>query len=504
MARSCGILLHITSLPSPHGVGDLGDEAYRFADFLAEAGINVWQVLPPNPVTAAHSFSPYRSNSAFALNPLLISLDKMVKDGLLAAADLPEPLPVVDAEFERATEVKNRALDQAFERFRREGRSPAFEQYCTDQAGWLEGYASYMAFASRYGPEWPGWSGAADDEVKTRIEREKFVQFVLDRQWMELRSHCHRRGIRLMGDIPIYLDYHSADVWANPTIFKLGSDRRPTFVSGVPPDAFSATGQLWSMPVYDWDALKRQGYGWWHARFARSFELFDMARVDHFRGLVAYWQVQAGRPTAEVGQWVDVPARDFFTSLARRFGAMPIVAEDLGLITPDVREVMSEFGFAGTRVLIFGFCDDCESNPHKPHNLPRACALYTGTHDMNTVRGWFEREITTVERARLTRYLGRDVSAETIAPEMVRLAVASVADLVILPMQDVLGLGGEARMNLPGTAESNWRWRLRPGSIDPGIALRLRTMLRDYGRSGPEEERLARLCPVCERTWTIR
>ncbi len=504
MARSCGILLHITSLDSPHGIGDLGDAAYRFADFLAEAGINVWQVLPPNPVTAAHSFSPYRSNSAFALNPMLISLDRMAKDGLLDAADLPEPLPVGDAEFERVSEMKPRALDRAFERFRHEGRSPAFEQYCRDQSGWLDSYASFMAFASRYGPEWPNWPATADEAVKIRVEREKFVQFVLDRQWTDLRSHCHRRGIRLMGDIPIYLDYHSADVWAHPDIFKLGSDHRPTFVSGVPPDAFSATGQLWSMPVYDWDALRRQGYGWWHARFARSFELFDMARVDHFRGLVAYWQVEAGRPTAESGTWVDVPARDFFTSLARRFGALPIVAEDLGLITPDVREVMSEFGLAGTKVLIFGFCDDCESNPHKPHNLPRGCALYTGTHDMNTVRGWFEREANTLERARFARYLGHEVTLDNVAGEMVRLALASVADLVILPMQDVLGLGSEARMNLPGTAESNWRWRLRAGSFGPDIASRLRTMLRDYGRSGPEEERLTRLCPVCERVWTIR
>ncbi len=504
MARSCGVLLHITSLPSPHGVGDLGDEAHRFADFLAEAGINVWQVLPPNPVTRAHSFSPYRSNSAFALNPLFISLERMVKDGLLELGDLPESLPVGAVDFDRATADKNTALDRAFERFRGAGRSPAFEQFCRDQAGWLDSYSSYVGLASTHGPEWPNWPRADDEKVRTQAEREKFVQFVLGRQWADLKRYCHLRGIRLMGDIPIYLDYHSADVWSRPDIFKLGSDGRPTFVSGVPPDAFSATGQLWSMPVYDWDALRRQGYGWWYERFARSFDLFDLVRVDHFRGLIAYWQVPAGRPTAEVGQWIDVPARDFFTSLARRFGAMPIVAEDLGLITPDVREVMNEFGFAGTRVLIFGFCDDCESNPHKPHNLPRACALYTGTHDMNTVRGWFEYEATALARARLSRYVGNEVSADTVAPEMVRLALSSVADMVILPMQDVLGLGREARMNLPGTAEANWRWRLRPGSIGPNLAAGLRTMLRDYGRSGPEEERLTRLCPVCERVWTIR
>ena len=511
MARSCGILLHITSLPSPCGVGDLGEEAYRFADFLADAGVNVWQVLPPNPVSRVHSFSPYRSGSAFALNPLFVSLERMVRDGFLDKADLPETLPVGDADYEQATALKNTALERAFERFVKAGRSPVFEQFCRDHAAWLEGHASFCGLASKYGTDWQAWPmrlgaerATKDEELEARIEREKFIQFVLDRQWSDLRWYCHQRGIRLMGDIPIYVDYHSADVWSNPAVFKLGSDRLPAFVSGVPPDAFSATGQLWGMPVYNWDVLRQQGYNWWHQRFARSFELFDIARVDHFRGLVAFWQVPAGRATAEVGEWVDVPSRDFFTSLERRFGALPIIAEDLGVITPDVREIMSEFGFAGTRVLIFGFCDDCESNPHKPHNLPRSCALYTGTHDMNTLRGWFERDTSGAERARLGRYLGHAAAADSVAADVVRLALASVADMVILPMQDVLGLGSEARMNLPGTAWPNWLWRMRPGSANSEVAAGLRQMLTDFGRTGPEEERLARLCPVCERSLTIR
>lgn len=492
MSRSCGVLLHVTSLPSPHGIGDLGDEAYRFADFLADAGMHVWQVLPPNPVSRAHSFSPYMSSSAFALNPLLVSLERLVRDGLLDRNDLPEAVPVGEVDFERTTVEKNRAIDQAFQRFRNESRSPLFEQYCRDQAGWLDDHARFTAMASKFGTDWPAWPAAdservaSDEALKAMIEREKFVQFVLERQWADLRRYCHRRGIRLMGDIPIYVDYHSADVWSHPTIFKLGSDRRPTFVSGVPPDAFSATGQLWATPVYDWNELKRQGYSWWQERFARSSELFDVARVDHFRGLVAYWQVPADRTTAEKGQWMDVPAQDFFTSLARRFGTLPVIAEDLGVITPDVREIMNEFGFAGTRVLIFGFTDDNESNPHRPYSLPRACALYTGTHDMNPIRGWLEHEATVVEKARLSRDLGHEASADTVAAEVVRLALASVADLVILPMQDILGLGSEARMNVPGTASRNWQWRLKPGSTDSDVAANLRRMLIDYGRTGPE------------------
>jgi 4-alpha-glucanotransferase len=493
MARSCGVLLHITSLPSHYGVGDLGDEAYRFADFLAAAGINVWQVLPPNPISKAHSFSPYRSDSAFALNPLFISLERMVSDGLLDRSDLPEALPVGDADYEQALTLKTKAIDRAFEHFRHAGGSPILEQYCRDQQAWLDDYVSFRALDAHFGGSWRSWPAEPDallrSELAERVEREEFVQFVLDRQWSDLKRYCHGLGIRMMGDIPIYVDHHSADVWSNPEIFKLGPDRLPAFVSGVPPDAFSATGQLWGMPVYDWSALRQQAYGWWENRFARSFELFDVVRIDHFRGFVAFWQVAADRTTAEVGQWVDVPARDFFTSLERRFGTMPIIAEDLGFITPDVREVMREFGFAGTRVLIFGFCDNCDSNPHKPHSLPRDCALYTGTHDMNPVRGWFERETTTVERTRLNSYLGREATADSIAADMVRMAVSSVADMIILPMQDILGLGSESRMNLPGTAWPNWVWRLRPASVDSNLATGLRGLLRGYGRVGPEEER---------------
>jgi 4-alpha-glucanotransferase len=493
MARSCGIMLHITSLPSPYGVGDLGDEAYRFVDFLAEAGFNVWSVLPLNPVSGEHGFSPYRSDSAFALSPLLISLERMAADGLLDRSELPAQVPVLDADYEQATSLRQHAIDTAFMRFRSGGFSPDFSRFCRENAGWLDGHADFRALSAKYGNSWHEWPSEVDavleDELSLSVEREQFVQFVLDRQWTELRRHCHRQGIRLMGDIPIYVDHQSADVWSNPEIFKLGPDSRPAFLAGVPPDAFSSTGQLWGMPVYDWEALRQQGYGWWESRFARCFELFDVARIDHFRGLVAFWQVPAGRTTAELGQWVDVPARDFFTALTRRFGAMPIIAEDLGFITPDVREVMREFGFAGTRVLIFGFCDDCDSSPHKPHNLPRACALYTGTHDMNTARGWFERETTAVERTRLSRYLGHEANGDTIAADLIHLAVASVADIVILPMQDVLGLGSEARMNLPGTRWPNWRWRLKPDSIDAGMATRMRLLLRGYGRTGPEEER---------------
>jgi len=490
--RGSGILLHVTSLPSPFGVGDLGPWAYRFVDFLAEARQSFWQVLPLTP-----GASPYNAMSAFAGNPLLISPERLVEDGWLAPEDLASPpdLPEHRVDYPRAQALKRSLLERAFERFERHRRAPGYRQFVEVQAAWLEDYALFVALTEHFGGlPWDRWPPplrdrhpAALDRARRRLSRrvamEKFWQYLFFRQWTDLRAYARARGIQVIGDLPIYVDYHSADVWAHPELFKLDDQKRPTHVAGVPPDYFSATGQRWGHPVYRWDVLRQRGYDWWVRRIAHALSLYDLVRIDHFRGFVAYWEVPAHEPTAVHGYWVEAPAEDFFRTLSKHFPCLPIIAEDLGVITPDVREVMERWGFPGMRVLLFAFGPDMPTNPYAPHHHVRHCVVYTGTHDNNTVRGWFEQEASDEDRRRLFRYLGRTVTADEVAWEMVRLAMMSVADRVILPMQDVLGLGAEARMNTPGTPEGNWEWRLRPHQITPELARRLADLTETYGRT---------------------
>jgi 4-alpha-glucanotransferase len=495
--RGAGVLLHISSLPSPWGVGDLGPEARAFADFLAEAGQTYWQVLPLNPTDPALGNSPYSSSSAFACNSLFISPADLASVGLLSRAEgIPSgEFPRDRCDYGRAIPLKEAVLARAWEAFRHRAQGDeAFEAFCSAQRGWLDDYALFTALKRRSGgaawSRWPrplrhreaGAMEAASQELAEDTQREKFIQFLFFSQWAALKVHCIRRGVRLMGDLPIYVSYDSADVWAHPDIFKLDAELRPTAVAGVPPDYFSRTGQLWGNPVYRWDALEADGFDWWLRRMAHQLDLFDVVRIDHFRGLVAYWEVPADALTAAGGRWVEAPAEAFLNALQGRFRPLPVVAEDLGVITPDVREMKRRFGLPGMKVLLFAFGEDHPMHPYLPHTYERNCVVYTGTHDNTTVRGWFDGEATADDKRRLFRYLGAELPSHAVPWAMIRLAMASVGRTVIVPMQDLLGLGEEARMNRPSVARGNWQWRLAPGEASPDLARRLRQMTETYGR----------------------
>lgn len=494
--RQSGILLHITSLPSDHGIGGLGFRARGFADFLAEAGQRIWQVLPLNPTNTALGNSPYSSTSAFACNPLMISPDRMVQDGLLDADDLRDrpAFPPGRVDFPAVTAYKTGLLRRAHARWRRDGPEESFRRFLDEQGDWLDDYALFVALKDRFqGRPWNRWPPelrdrdpaairAARAELSEPVGFEQFVQHLFHRQWMSLREHCAGREVRLFGDLPIYVNLDSADVWTHPDLFHLDEGRNPVTVAGVPPDYFSRTGQLWGNPVYRWDRLRESGYAWWIRRLRRNLELFDRVRIDHFRGFAAYWEVPAEEKTAINGAWVPGPGDDFFRALEQQFPSMPIVAEDLGLITPDVRELMERFRLPGMKLLLFAFNDNPATNPYAPHNHIRDCLIYTGTHDNNTARGWYETEAGPEDRRRLEQYLGRPVGPDEIAREMVRLALMSVARTAILPLQDVLGLGRGGRMNTPATAAGNWEWQLVPEQLTEEVARDLRAMTATYGR----------------------
>ena len=491
--RASGLLLHLTSLPSPYGVGDLGPGAYRFIDFLAEAKQSYWQFLPLNPTDAVHSFSPYQSPSAFAGNPLLISPELLRQDGLLEDGDLP-PREFASGEegFNQAVEFKAMVFDRAFRNFNRS--DSLYKNFCRVNSSWLEDFSLFSALSRKFpGQAWNQWPWEIRDrhhehlerltwELGDELEKEKFLQFKFMEQWSRLRRHARTRGVSFIGDMPIYVDYHSAEVWANPSIFKLDHEKRPRLVSGVPPDYFSETGQLWGNPVYDWDEIRRQDFSWWISRFQRAMDLMDFIRIDHFRGLSAFWEVEAHETTAINGAWTKAPGTEFLTRLSRSFPSLPFIAEDLGVIDADVRELISRFDLPGMKVLMFAFGDDVAKNPFAPHNHIKNSVVYTGTHDNNTTRGWLENEAGWEEKNRLFRYLGREAGPDQISWEFMRLAFGSVADTVIIPMQDVLGLGEEARMNKPGSVTGNWFWRVHSDSLNSETAWRLRELTELFNR----------------------
>lgn len=496
-SRSSGVLLHVISLPSRFHIGDMGPEARRFADFLAQAGQSWWQILPLNPTSPAHGNSPYSSCSAFAGNTLLISPEEMLYAGLLEDQDLDclPSSPVARADYEQAGRLRESLLLKAYARHHSSPRiRESFLGFCASQAHWLHDYALFMvlkhSFHGRPWHQWPEPLRRRDPQVlaeysvtlRSEMDLIRFGQFVFFTQWAALRGYCRDRGIRLIGDIPIYVNEDSADVWSRPRVFKLDEDLRPRVLAGVPPDYFSSTGQLWGNPVYDWEQLRAEGFSWWLNRIRHNTELFDLVRLDHFRGFVGCWEVPAGETTAVNGSWVDVPGREFLSALAGIQLPLPLIAEDLGTITDDVREVMREFNLPGMKILLFAFGPDLPTNPYAPHNHERRCVVYTGTHDNNTVRGWFEQEADAETRARLAAYLGAECTADGIAPAMVRLTMQSVADLAIFPLQDLLGMGADARMNIPGKANGHWTWRLQPGILTPPLAERLLTLTALYGR----------------------
>jgi 4-alpha-glucanotransferase len=493
--RCSGILLHITSLPSKFGVGDFGPAAFEFADSLVQASQSLWQILPLNPTSFGNS--PYSCTSAFALSPLFASPEFMVRDGLLEDCGL-EPLPEFSSErvqYSTALDFKIKLLSKSYDRFNEGADKNEFEKFCVDNSYWLEDYGIFSALKNLFdGRSWIEWPeeikkripDAIDrytDSLREPIEREKYFQFVLFRQWKELQEYCLEKELRIFGDVALYVNHDSADVWSHANFFKLNHDLNPVVVAGVPPDYFSDTGQKWGNPVFDWDVLRENNFGWWVERMKHNLALFDLVRIDHFRGFLAAWEIPADDPTAINGQWQESPGEEFFSALMNDFKSIPVVAEDLGVITQDVKDVMNQFGFPGMKLLIFAFDGDILTNPYAPKNHVKNCVLYTGTHDCNTVRGWFEDELSDVSRIKLENILGKKVDASSVSDELLILAMSSIADTVILPMQDVLGLGSDSRMNCPGIAENNWEWRLLPGQWSKIRANNLADMTKAYGRN---------------------
>lgn len=502
--RRSGILLHPTSLPSPYGIGDFGDGAYGFVDFLHQAGHQLWQVLPLNPT--GYGDSPFQCFSSIAGNPLLIALDRLSAQGLLsqsALANRPD-FPLAHVDFGAVFEFKVPMLTKAAQKFLNDkaGEREEFESFCRISAGWLDDFALYMACKHAHGgvtwTRWPAeiarrepralqeWSARLADQ----IEVIKFWQFEFFRQWQALRAYAHEYGVQIIGDIPIYVAHDSADVWSNREFFHLNTHGDPTSVAGVPPDYFAATGQLWGNPIYNWDRLKSTGYRWWVERFRAALRLYDIVRIDHFRGFEAYWQVSATDKTAENGRWIKGPGAELFSVMKAELGELPIIAENLGVITREVEQIRHQFGFPGMAILQFAFGIDPQGPTFRPHNYERNLVAYTGTHDNDTVVGWWNStgagdsirtpEDVAKEHAFAREYLG--FADEPINWVLIRAVLASVADTAIIPLQDVLGLGSEARMNLPGSSSGNWRWRLRPDALTPELAVSLQRLNRAYDR----------------------
>lgn len=470
--RASGVLLHVTSLPSPHGIGDVGPAALRWIDLLHEAGQSWWQALPLGPT--GYGNSPYQPLSSFAANGLLISPDWLIEDGLLRPSDCNAVWSSeTKVDYDKVTSFKHGLLERAWSNFS-VARGPklkaAFEQFCHEQAHWLDDYSLFRALkASHNGAYYLDWPtelvqrqpealAKARCELANRIQESRFAQFLMFRQGARLTEHAREKGIRLIGDLPFFVSPDSSDVWANPELFLLDEQHRPRFVAGVPPDYFSATGQLWGNPVYDWDAHRRTGYRWYIDRLRSLLAHVDAVRLDHFRGFAAAWHVPAGASTAQGGHWVAGPAADLFHAIEAELGALPFIVEDLGIITQDVYALRDEFHLPGTRVLQFAF-DGHSDNPYLPHNYAANTVVYTGTHDNPPSREWYE-DLQADQRENLGRYL-KSAAADSreVAWSLIRLAWRSVAALAIAPLQDLLNLGSEARINVPGRAEGNWSWR---------------------------------------------
>jgi len=485
-SRCAGILLHPTSLPGPSGVGDLGPDAHRFADVLAEMGTTVWQVLPIGPT--GYGNSPYQCFSAFAGNPLLIHVPGDSADFPAHTVDYPRVIP-----------RKQAALREVLSAFQPDDH---YRTFVRAQSWWLEDYALFMALKGAHGgvawtdwepgaalrdpPALGGWRARLGSEMEL-FRREQALFFA---QFHALRKACRKHGIRLMGDVPIYVAHDSADVWANPSLFKLDASGRPKVQAGVPPDYFSATGQLWGNPIYDWEALRTCGYDWWIRRMRCAFELFDLVRIDHFRGFEAYWEVPSEETTAVNGRWVKGPGAELFQRITEALGPLPIIAENLGVITPAVEALRERLGYPGMSILQFAFATDGQANTFLPHTYPRALVVYTGTHDNDTTLGWWESSgagdstrtaaDVTREKSYALRYLAAD--GREMNWTLIRAALASVADTALIPLQDVLGLGSEARMNLPGRESGNWAWRFSWDQLEPEMVTRLRELVDLYQR----------------------
>ena len=495
MKRRSGVLLPLTSLPSRFGIGDLGPEALEFAKFLHEAGQSLWQVLPLTATDPGCGNSPYSPTSAFAGSPLLVSPEELAKSGLLDEGDLRD-IPDFDpahVDYKAAAKLKTRLLRRAWARFRNEGHSD-YEAFCGRERHWLEDHSLFAAIKESRGrrpwSEWPeglrfrepGALEAFGRKHADDVGYHSFVQYVFSIQLAALRERMARLGVGMVGDVPVYVTRDCSDVWQHPELFDLDEELNPVSVAGVPPDYFSAKGQLWGNPLYNWEAMRAGGFRWWIDRLRRLFAFFDLVRIDHFRGLVAYWSIPADAETAERGEWRDAPCREFFARIREEFPNMPLWAENLGVITPDVEDLRTSMGLPGMLVLQFAFGNPWE-NPYAPHNHTPVNVVYTGTHDNNTSRGWFREDASPSERENLEAYLGRSLSEETAAGELARMALASVAETAVIPMQDWLAVDSRGRINIPSTPSGNWTWRMAPGEATPELARRMRELTALYGRT---------------------
>jgi len=494
--RSSGILLHPSSLPGPYGIGDLGPEAFRFVDFLADSGVKLWQVLPLGPT--GYGDSPYQCFSAFAGNPYLISPDFLLRDNYLHPNDLIEKtnFPARKVDFGRLIPWKLNLLERAYLRFTSDlsrDRS-SFDRFCADEASWLDDFALFMAIKeSNGGGGWDGWSAPlrqrepsalaqARADLSDSIQRFKFYQFLFFQQWKDLRAHANARGVKIIGDIPIFVAYDSADAWANPEMFFFDADGHPTVVAGVPPDGFSPTGQLWGNPLYNWPKHKETGFAWWLARFRATLSQVDIIRLDHFRGFAGYYEIPAKDTTAENGRWVPALGQDLFATMQQSLGELPILAEDLGVITDDVVALRDGFDFPGMKIMQFAFSGP--DNPFLPHHFNESFVAYTGVHDNDTTRGWYE-SASEHEREFALRYLGLKATksmAKEFPAHLIRAAWASVAVFALAPMQDFLALGGEARFNFPSRLGGNWDWRMDASALTDELRNRIRELNYLYQR----------------------
>lgn len=494
LPRSSGILLHPTSLPGKFGIGTLGKEAYDFIDFLKASGQKLWQIFPLGPT--GYGDSPYQCFSAFAGNPLLISLEKLQKAGWLSPADLitTKKFNSKKVEFGKVIDFKMPLLNKAYDRFVRKASHSQmlkFEAFCHNRKDWLDDYALFMALKDRYqGRPWWEWDSGIRSrnvesvkkyrsECREKIAFYKFLQYQFFDQWFELHVYAKRNHVRLIGDVPIFVAHDSADTWSNPGLFFLDKDLKPTKVAGVPPDYFSKTGQLWGNPLYRWSKMKESGYRWWIRRLSLAFELTDHVRLDHFRGFCAYWAVPFGDKTAVNGKWENGPGIDLFLNLEKALGKLPIIAEDLGVITPDVVELRDKLGFPGMKILQFAF-DSNEKNDYLPHRYHTHCVVYTGTHDNDTTKGWFNK--TSVKDRKFASDYLRIPKTKNISWEFIRAAWASVAAFAIAPLQDLLNLGSDARMNLPGSTRGNWQWRFKKSDLGSGLAEKVKLMTKTFER----------------------
>ncbi len=502
--RSSGIIMHITSLPSAYGIGDLGPAAYEFADFLANSSFRFWQVLPLNSTDDGSGYSPYSALSAFAGNTLMISPEMLVKDNLLNSKDLIHPVPFNSnkVDFDTIHQFKEPLFEKAFQYFKKnspDSINKLFLKFLGENSDWLDDYALYTAIRAGFNKKsWSDWPANLRDRQPEALEnakaehaeailKEKFLQFLFFRQLDLLKAYCQERKVYFIGDMPFYVSYESADVWAHPYYFMLTDTMKPAYSGGVPPDDFSKTGQMWGMPTYDWPKLQENNFSWWVKRIEQNLRMCDVLRLDHFRAFSAFWQIKATNKTAVNGKWIKCPGSAFFKVIRKEYPDMPFIAEDLGMIDQPVIDLLNEFDFAGMRIIQFGFGHDLGTNPYIQHNHVKNSIVYTGTHDNNTMRGWFETEIPEATKKRIESYVNQKVSAATIHTVGIRLALGSVGQVAIFPVQDLLGLGKEAIMNRPGTSHNNWNWRIKSGLLTPALAGKTKKLLQIFGRANDQE-----------------